>query len=425
MTHYLYRGERLPVAAETDVLVVGAGPAGVGAAIRAGRCGARTLLLEQSGSVGGMATVGMMSHFTGRAHSPVLDEMLDRQERLEHRAGIPKEVINPEVLKLVLLEMLEEAGVSVLFYVMAGEPLCEGGTLKGVLIHSKAGREVVLARLVIDCTGDGDIAARAGADFVKGRESDGRMQPATLMFKVGGVDDSRAVYLGSFESTYLTPKGELQALARDKMPPPLGHVLLYRTSLPGVVTCNITNVTDIDGTDPRDLTRAEILCRKQMFLVQDFLRTYVPGYEHCFILSAAAMMGIRETRHILGECTLTEQDISTARQFDDWVVKDAYFNFDVHNLTGAGLDKTGAQKHFRQKKGYTIPYGCFIPKKLTNLLVAGRSISGTHLAHSNFRAMPICVAMGEAVGAAAALALRQGVPIREVPVRDIQAMVEG
>ena len=140
----------------------------------------------------------------------------------------------------------------------------------------------------------------------------------------------------------------------------------------------------------------------------------------CYLSETAELIGIRETRHFHGEKTLTEDDILDARFFDDWVVKGAYFNFDVHNLNGAGLDKTGAQKYFGQKSGYTIPYGCLVPKKIENLLLSGRNISGTHMAHSNFRAMPICLATGFSAGIAAAISVKKDIRLRDVDVKEIQ-----
>ncbi len=240
------------------------------------------------------------------------------------------------------------------------------------------------------------------------------------MFKVAGVDLSRAVLLGSFESKHWTENGELQALAKEHIPAPAGHLLVYRSTLPGIVTCNMTNCTDIDGTLAEDLTRAELVCRSQMPAIVAYLREFVPGFEHCYIISAGSMMGIRETRHFSGKRTLTEEDILAARQFDDWAVRGAHFNFDVHNLTGAGLDPTGVQHEWKQPAGYTIPYGCLIPKQTEGLLLSGRNISGTHLAHSNFRVMPICAGIGAAAGAAAALAVKKGVGLRNVDVRDLQ-----
>lgn len=249
------------------------------------------------------------------------------------------------------------------------------------------------------------------------------MQPVTIMFKVAGVDTDRAVFPGSFETTVETDKGELQALAKEKLPFPAGHVLLYRTTLPGVVTLNMTNAIGIDGTSADDLTRGEMICRSQMEAIVDFLREYAPGYENCYQIGSASLLGVRETRHFKGEYTLTREDVLSCARFDDWVVREARFNFDVHNLTGASLDKTGAQKYFPRDNQYEIPYRCLIPQGIDNLLLAGRCISGTHMAHSNYRVMPMCVAMGEAAGYAAALAVRRNVSVRSVDAHDIQALL--
>ncbi|MBQ6990407.1 MAG: FAD-dependent oxidoreductase [Clostridia bacterium] len=422
MKIYREEAKTLPVAGEYDVLVIGSGPAGMGAAIMAARGGAKVLVLEQSGMAGGVSTAGLMSHWTGTSGSNLYREILIRSA--EKNAGDfknrPVIEIDPEKLKLLYLEMLEEAGASIRFYSFVSAPIMEGDRIAGVITESKSGREAFLAKIVIDASGDGDVAAKAGVPYFMGRESDGKMQPATIMFKVAGVDYDRAVFLPSFESTYETSRGELQALAREHLPAPAGHVLLYKSTLPGVVTCNMTNCTGIDGTDVESLTRAEIECRKQIYAIEAFLREFVPGYENCYVISAAPMVGIRETRHFKGLYTITEEDILEARVFDDWVVRGAHFNFDVHNIEGAGLDKTGQQKYFPQAKGYTIPYRCLIPEGVKGLLLAGRNISGTHMAHSNYRVMPICLAMGEGAGAAAAIAVAKGIDPHEVDVKEIQ-----
>lgn len=408
-----------------DVIVVGSGPAGVSAAINAGRNGARTLLIESLGRVGGISTSGMMSHFTGRCGSKLYREILVRAAEKNYFA--PRDVtvnIDPELLTLTYMEMLEEAGVDILLYTTFCDVIMEQNTVTGIICHNKDGFVAFGAHVVVDASGDGDVAERSGAEYVKGRERDGKMQPATLMFKVGGVDMDRAVFPGSFETLVPTEKGELQALAKEKLPHPAGHVLLYKSTIPGIVTCNMTNATDIDGTSAEDLTRAEFLCRKQMPHIVAFLREYVPGYEHCYVIGAASLMGIRETRHFKGVKTLTEQEIAEAVQHDDGVVFDAHFNFDVHNITGAGLDESGCQKHFGQSKGYTIPYGCMVPERIDGLLLSGRNISGTHMAHSNYRAMPICIGIGEACGAAAAIAVQKGIQPRAVDPADIRKRLE-
>ncbi len=409
----------------TDVLVLGSGPSGFAAAYTAAKNGAKVILVEQSGDVGGISTSGLMSHWTGSCTSPLYYEILKRTS--ENNEGEFKNkitnLIDPEKLKTLYLEMLCEVGCKVMLYTFAEDAICDGDKILGATVVNKSGKADIYAKITIDATGDGDIAARAGAEFILGRENDNKMQPATLMFKVGGVDYDRAVFLGSFESTYETPNGELQALAKEYIPYPAGHILTYKSTLPGVVTCNMTNAIDIDGTNADDLTRATLTCRRQMDDIVKYLRKFVPGYENCYVISSASLMGIRETRHFKGKYTLNEQDIVEAKVFDDYVVKDAYFNFDVHNITGPGLDKTGVQKHFSQQKGYTIPYRCLIPETKENLLLCGRNISGTHMAHSNFRAMPICVGIGEAAGAAAAIASLKSQNLNDIDAEQIREII--
>ncbi len=424
---YIIEPERkVPIAATVDVVVVGGGPAGVAASISAARTGARTLLIEQAGAVGGVAVSGLMSHWTGDTRGGIYDEILERSRDDATEAGkkAGRRAINTEKLRSALLEMLEEAGVGLRLYTFACAPVMDGNRIEGVIVESKSGREAVLGRMVVDSSGDGDIAARAGAPFRKGRETDGRMQPMTLMFKVAGVDTDRAPFPGGFEDTAEVPAGDLQELGRKHLPPPAGHVLLYRSTLPGVVTCNMTNCVDVDGTIASDLTKAEKTCRRQVPEIVKFLREYVPGFENCCLQGTASMIGVRETRHFEGEYTLNETDIVEARVFDDWVVTKAHFNFDVHNLSGAGLDPTGKQKEFPQKKPFTIPYRCLIPKKVENLLLAGRCISGTHLAHSAFRVMPICANMGQAAGIAAALCAKKEITPLELTAGEVQAILK-
>jgi hypothetical protein len=425
MKFYTEPSKQIPVKAQVDVLVVGGGPAGFSAAVNSARQGVKTMLIEQAGDVGGVATTGLMSHWTGKTAGGFYEEILERSHDsapgFEH--GHPRQIINPERLKTILLQMLDEAGVELLLYTFASDVIVENDVIKGVIVESKSGREVVLAKVVIDASGDGDVAARAGAPFIKGREEDGKMQPMTLMFKVAGVDTSRGVFPGGFEDNFPIPAGPIQDLGKANIPYPAGHVLLYRTSLPGIVTCNMTNCIGVDGTKAEDLTHANYVCRSQMDPIVKFLKRYVPGFENCYVISSASIIGVRETRHFIGEYILTKDDINDAKVFDDWVVTKAHFNFDVHNIAGAGLDETGVQKNFKQQKGYTIPFRCFVPKKIENLLLAGRNISGTHMAHSNYRVMPICVNMGQAVGIAAALCVKENIVPRKLNVMKIQEVL--
>ena len=409
----------------TDVLVLGSGPSGFAAAYTAAKNGAKVILVEQNGDVGGISTSGLMSHWTGSCASPLYYEILKRTA--ENNEGEFKNeitnLIDPEKLKTLYLEMLYEVGCKVMLYTFAEDAICDRDKILGATVINKSGKTNIYAKITVDATGDGDIASRAGAEFVLGRETDNKMQPATLMFKVGGVDYDRAVFLGSFESTYETPNGELQVLAKQHIPYPAGHILTYKSTLPGVVTCNMTNAVEIDGTNADDLTRATLICRRQMDDIVKYLRKFVPGYENCYVISSASLVGIRETRHFKGRYTLNEQDILDAKVFDDYVVKDAFFNFDVHNITGAGLDKTGVQKLFSQKKGYTIPYRCLLPESKENLLLCGRNNSGTHMAHSNFRAMPICLGIGEAAGAAAYICVSHNCSLNDVDAEEIREII--
>lgn len=417
--------KNIPVSYDADVLVCGSGPAGIAAALASARSGADTVIIESMGDIGGISTTGLMSHWTGRAYSPIYLEILRRSA--ERNEGEFKDnivnMIDPEKLKTLYLDMLEEAGAKILLYTFASDAVVENNKVCGVIVENKSGRSLIRAKVVIDATGDGDIAYKAGADYIKGRESDGRMQPCTVMFKVGGVDYSRAVFPGSFETLVPTEKGELQSLGKEIIGHPAGHVLLYKSTLPGVVTCNMTNCIDIDGTKAEDMTRATIICRRQIEKIVSFLREYAPGYENCYCISSASLIGIRETRHFKGVYTLTEDDILEARQFEDWIVRDAHFNFDIHNIEGAGLDRNGVQHKFTQTKGYTVPYRCLIPEKIDGLILAGRCISGTHKAHSNYRVMPICVGMGEGAGYAASISVKKNILPREVNVKEIQQYI--
>ena len=414
--------KQIPVVGSYDVIVAGGGPAGIGAAIAAARNGAKTLLLEQTAQLGGMAVPGMMSHWGGTSGSSILRELLKRcmNDPWENEKISPPNVINHEKQRLVLFEMMEEAGVTVQLHTMVAAVRKDGNRITGVITESKSGRELVECKVVIDCTGDGDVAALAGAEFQLGREEDNKMQPVTLMFKLMNVDMENAIFPCSFESYVNVPKGEIQSLGKSILPHPAGHVLLYASSMPGVVVVNMTNVINIDGTDARSLTEAEITCQKQIPQIVKFLREYAPGYEHCYVISAASYVGVRETRHVKGLYCVTAEDIIAGRVFDDWIATKSSFNFDIHNIEGAGLDKNGAQKHFHSKGPYTVPYRACVPEKIEGLLLAGRCICGTHKAHSNFRIMSVCTGIGQGCGTAAAIAVKDGVSERDVDIKKVQ-----
>ncbi len=425
---YIEINETIPETASVDVLVCGGGPAGIGAALVSARQGMNTMIIEAMGALGGVATSGMMSHWGGASSSKIMLELFKRTFETAKNVGWTEG--NPEsdrcifhdVQMIALDKMMKEADVRILYYTAVCKAVTENGCIIGVIIQNKSGRSFIRAKRVIDATGDGDVAASAGVPYTKGRE-DGRMQPATLMFKIGGVDYSRAVFPGSFETLVNTDKGELQALGKSILPFPAGHVLLYRSPTPGTVCINMTNSIGADGTDAESVTRAIIECREQIIPIIEFLKEYAPGYENAWLMSTASLLGIRETRHFEGLDSLTKDDILEAKYHSDWIVRKAFFNFDVHNITGPGLDKTGIQQKWVQSGTYTVPYGCIIPKSIDGLLLSGRNISGSHLAHSSFRIMSVCIALGEAAGAAAALSVKNNISAAKVDPKDIQAIV--
>ncbi len=420
MKRFLEPEKNIPVTYEVDVLVIGAGPAGISAAISAAREGASVLLVEQSGDVGGIATVGLMSHWTGETKGGFYNEIL---ERTSDKDIDDKRIIDTERSKTEMLNMLAEANVKLLLYTFACEAIVEDNILKGAIIENKSGRQAIFAKITIDASGDGDIAAKSGAPFFKGREEDGKMQPVTIMFRVGGVDYDRAVFPCCFEDNLEIPKGLIQDLGKANIKFPAGHVLLYKSTLPGIVNCNMTNSIDVDGVKTEDLTAATLQCRNQIEPIVKFLREYVPGYENCYVISSASLIGVRETRHFKGEYVLTADDVKNAASFDDWVVTSAHFGFDVHNMSGPGLDATGVQAEFNQKKSYEIPYGSLIPLDIENLILAGRNISGSHLAHASYRVMPICANVGMAAGIAAAISAKENLYPRNLPVTKLQEIL--
>lgn len=421
---YMAPPRKLPITANVDVLIAGGGPAGIGAAIGAAKAKAgRILLLEHANALGGMATMGMMSHWAGCTGGSELRSIQERMLKLlDCGIGNPESLntIHHEALKSVLLEYLSELGVELQFNTLVADAVVENGCVKGVVTESKSGREVVMSRVVIDCTGDGDVAARAGAVFTLGRTEDHVCQPMTLMFRIGGVDYSRAIFPPSFETTVKVPDGEIQFLGHKNLPFPAGHVLLYKTWLPGEVCVNMTNAIHTDGTDVRELSRAEITCRRQIPSIIAFLRKYAPGYEKCYWVTSASNVGVRETRHFKTLQKLSSEDIVEGRLFPNWISTGNAFNFDIHHLNGSGLDPNGAQKNFRMKGRYSIPAGCCIPEKTDGILLAGRCIGGSHKAHSNFRAMPICFGIGQGTGVMAAEAIRCSCSVRDVDIVAVQ-----
>lgn len=403
---------------DVDVLVCGGGPAGVAAAVAAARAGARTLIVERYGRLGGAGVVNQVHPLLGRINSPLVTEIVDRFEKIHHEDW--------ETLDLIYADLLEEAGAEILLHSWVFDTLCDHHTVHGVRLLTKEGILPIRAKVTIDATADGDVAFAAGAEFEKGRERDGLLQPMTIMFQLGGVDKSRALLCGSEQEalTKPAPGGTWHevthaAAASGELPSNITIVRLYESPRPGERFVNATQVNQVDGTKVADLTRAELEGRRQARSVLSFLRHHAPGYENAYISHMPQAIGVRETRRFLGVEYLTRQDLISGRKWPDAVVRNAGFCIDIHNPDGGGQ----AEGIAVQVPPYDIPYGCLVPRVVDGLLLTGRCISGSHDAHASYRVQKIAMGIGAAAGTAGALASKSGVRPREVNAADIQQVL--
>ena len=433
----------LPLKAESDVTVIGGGPAGIAASIACARCGVQTTLIEAAGCVGGMATTGLvgpfMTSFDTNGNEQIVKGVFDELVRrmvAEGGAIHPSEVLapseytsflkeahnnvapfDPEVMKYVAMEMLLEAEVNVRLHTRVERTLCEEARIDALVVADKTGLALMRGKLYVDATGDGDIAAFAGNPFEKGREPDGLLQPATLFMRIGNVDDDRVkryVRETADKGERLFASEVANARTKGDFPEdcPRGYVGMYKQPRKGEWRINTSRVLGIDGTDPDDLTRAEIAGRRQAAKLMKFFRAYCPGLENAYLIDTANRMGIRETRRIEGLYRLTKEDVAKGRTFDDAIARYSFF-MDIHNPTGTGQEESRIL--LIEEGGYfEVPYRCLVPSRINNLLVAGRCISADHHANGAIRVMPACFATGQAAGAAAALCVKERCPPGEL-----------
>lgn len=434
-----------------DVMVVGGGNAGCAAAIAAARHGARTLLVERYGFLGGTATAAMvgpwMTFHSGneRIVGGIAQEMVERLMRKGASPGHLRDSsdyvatitpFDPEVHKALLFEMMREAGVELLLHAYFLSAQTQGGTVTGAAFATIAGMQTHGAGVVIDATADALVAASAGVPTQQGDER-GRVQPATLIFRLSHVDLAQlAAYVrehpGEMRSALserertaenLTAVAGLhslweQARADGIVDVPRELVSFFISPYPDEVTVNMTRVVDVDPLDPVDLTRAEIESRLQAMQLFEFFRSRVPGFQNARIAGTGTQVGIRESRRIVGRYTLTRDDVLAGRKFDDAVARSAY-PIDLHNPSGSGT----TTHRLKPGESYEIPYRCLVPVNREALLVAGRCISTTHEALASTRLTPTVMTLGQAAGTAAALASKEGAPVADVDASTLRALL--
>lgn len=404
-----------------DVVVAGAGLTGFAAALAAARQGCRVLVFDQSNAFGGAAVNCLVNPFmpywtwdpdTGEKKvlsAGIFREILDELEKQDALA-FHRQTFDEEVLKLVLDRMARAAGVDVLFHAVLTDAQMEGSRVRSVTLAGRGKKYTVEADVFIDATGDGNLSVLCGCPYQLGREADSLCQPMTLCFRLGNIDLAKA------EKQHKHMNELYKQFQREgKIKNPREDVLIFRTLHTGVQHFNSTRVVRLDPTDLFDVTKAEQEAREQVFELVQFLRENIEGYEHCELLSTAMETGVRESRMILGEYTLTGEDLVACTKFPDSIALGNY-DIDIHNPEGSGT----SHYYFPKGQYYTIPLRALQVKGMHNLLVAGRCLSATHEAQASVRIMPICCCTGEAAGVAAAVALQNGTGTGDVNVARVQ-----
>lgn len=454
-----------------DVIVVGGGTGGVMAAIAAAREGASTLLVEQYGFLGGTATAGGLCNMASFFYQDeqvirglpqeFMDRLLERGGATPHLralksygSGYYASLYNRELYKNLSMEMTLEAGADILLHSYLTDVLKEGNRVTGIVVENKSGRQTYFADVIIDCTGDADVAYRAGAACVMG-DGDGVIQPGSLMFDMANVDIDRLhAYvmdtLGDYDvKTEQIPvdkaiPANLQqrqfvaqgfySIFRDKVLKgdvysAKESILFTTTALPGVISLNSTRV-HFDPTDAKQRTLATIDGHKQAQSIADFLIAHVPGFEKAYLADSGIEIGFRESRHIVGEYTLQAEDVQRGRHFDDVIARYG-FPCDIHKESKGSWfdvdernDRTVEGMWIENDDAYDLPYRCLIPKETDGLIVVGRSISVSHIAHGSTRLMPLVMAEGQAAGIAAKLAIDGKCQPRDIPIAKLQKRLQ-
>lgn len=453
----LLHARDIPIYARVDVLVCGGGVAGISAAVAAARSGAHTLLIERAGFLGGTATGSAMGLIVIPA-SELVGFPREFFTRLAEEQGAGLGDVVPwdiEAYKLTALDLVLKSGANLLLYTWVSEPLVRGGRLEGVIVENKSGRQAALAKVVIDATGDADVAARAGVPFVKGREKDGAMRPMTVMGRIGNIDlrrfkayidahpedlsqddgrrvvdlDGGIVRIDGFFS--IVEKAKREGLLASSTP--INYLRFSGVNARehidrAVLICNSTRVYNADGTDASDLTRAEVEGRRQLRDIIRLCRELLPGFEQSFLIDTSAYIGVRETRRVRGRYTLTYQDLREGRRFGDSVAVMTsvdYGSADVH-APDYGHEGSAADEWARKLKlklmRFEFPLRCMLSNEVENLVVTGRCASMTHDVDKFARNMAPTGLQGQAAGTFAALLAERG--WNDLPIERVRAALE-
>ncbi|WP_135550308.1 FAD-dependent oxidoreductase [Paenibacillus cymbidii] len=408
----------IPAIDAADVIVVGGGSAGIMAAIAAARLGSKVLLIDPSSAPGGTSIIGLpLAGFHDGVRSVVGGIPDEFMNRLEARGGLwgPRNAAfipsDPEIIKMIAIEMLEEADVEMLLHTMVVDAVVREGRIDGVIVEGKGGRRLLRAPLFVDASGDGDVCHYAGVPMMK---EEGELQPPTLMFVVGNIDMDRFEEAGGYSVLMRTYQ---EISAREQFRNPRRNELSggWRLgSRKNELAFNVTRILNIDATDPRDLTRAEVEGRHQAWEFLDrFLKPHIAGFEQAFITNTFHRVGVRETRRIVGEYVIREEDLWQFRKFDDAVCCGCY-PIDVHHASSESTHYP--KEHFYNGQYYSIPYRALVPLRVDNVLAAGRCLSSDHVAFGGLRVIGNTMGTGQAAGTAAALCLQHDVIPRELDV---------
>jgi len=436
---------------EADVLVAGAGAAGLTAAIAAARNGAKVLLIDNNGYLGGVsAMLSWLGFHDNRYRQVVKGLAAEYVTRLQRQGEASRYVFDPKcssavslnshAWKILAIQLCQEAGVKLMLQTLIVDTLRDGEKVSGVIVEHKSGRQYAYAKIVIDCTGDGDVAARGGAQWQKGRTKDGLVQSPTLVFRVGGID--RAAFIAACKDRaygyreWLLPYPDLwekmvrridteplfitggfaslieKARRAGDFDVPQSRLVGVKTHVPDEYLVVSTRVLGLDPTDVLSMTDAYAKTYQQIPVILNFFRRYLPGFANAQLREIAPMLGVRESRRIVGDYMLEAEDLITGRIFEDSVCMGGY-HIDIHRPTGTWVES-------RNVEAYTIPLRSLVAKDLDGLLMAGKCLSATHEAVASTRVIPICMAQGQAAGTAAAVAVQKCRTIREIAVKELQ-----